>query len=204
MNFFFAVIHNQTSKPIFNSRRLLVPSGAENDVKITRSYVSKLGGLYSLCVKNEDETFSSEFYDYIVKTLKLTYSQEYCQNLCIQKQIISKCGCASVFLSEYDNSTFCNISDLSCCYNITISILNGYSDVNCDSLCPLECEYIDYNIQLSRATFPTQYYSSLYSKKSKLIESGISNADISTSLLRLNIFYGTTTYTYIGEGRFYL
>jgi hypothetical protein len=193
------LVHNQTSLPFFNSERILVPSGAENDIKIVRSFIEKLGGVYSLCVHEEDE-FSSEFFDYIVKTLKITYSQEYCLNLCIQKQVILKCGCASVFLPEYNNYRFCSFSDLDCSYNITVSILNGNNNItDCDSMCPLECDYIEYNIQLSGATYPTQYYANLYSKNSKIISSGISNDDLSKSLIKLNIFYGTTTYTYIGE-----
>ncbi len=100
------VIHNQSNTPYFNSERILIPVGAETDVKIVRNFVSKLGGVYSLCVNTNADlsatavtnfAFNHEFYDYINKTLGLLYTQQYCFALCLQKQVITKCGCASVW-----------------------------------------------------------------------------------------------------------
>ena len=90
------VIHNQSNSPYFNSERILVPVGAETDVKIVRNFISKLGGLYSLCINTNTDSssiknfyFPTEFYDYINQTLGLSYTQQYCFALCLQKQSIN-------------------------------------------------------------------------------------------------------------------
>lgn len=186
-------IHNQSKIPHLNSDRILVSTGTETDLKINRHFISKLGPPYSKCLKRgKKPDINSEFFDYIVYSLKLNYSQQYCYLLCLQKQIISACECSSIWLPKYKNTTYCTYDKHH--HAVMAKILAGEKNSeDCVTACPLECEFVDYKISSNQATFPTQYYEKLLSKHSIINSSGIYQEDIRRSVLRINVFYETMT-----------
>jgi hypothetical protein len=191
-------IHNQSSVPNLNSDRIMVSIGKETDLKVNRQFISKLGYPYTKCFRKGSKlNFNTEFYDYIVNILKLNYSQQYCYLLCLQKQVLSKLDCSSLWLPVYKNSKFCTHDKHQ--HTVIVKTLHSKNAEDCKAACPLYCEFVEYKVTTSQADFPTPYYTELLSKHSLINSSGINVDDIPKAVLRINVFYETMTYTAITE-----
>ena len=128
-----------------------------------------------------------------------TYSQQYCYLICLQNQVIKRCNCSIIWLPNYKNYTVCNYDQKDCSTSSVTEILEGKQNLNCTSSCPTECEFIEYKVSTSRATYPTEYYRDLLSTHSIINSSGINIQDIDKAVLRVNVFYETMSYTTITE-----
>ena len=180
-------IHNQSNVPRLNSERILASVGKETDLKVNRNFISKLGPPYSKCLKlGSKPDFNSEFYDYIVNTLKLNYSQQHCYLICLQKQVISRLACSSLWLPVYKSSKYCTHDKHH--HLVIAEILEGESIEECQAACLLDCEFVEYKITVSQADFPTPYYQQLLSRHSVINRSGINVEDIHKAVLRINVF----------------
>ncbi len=155
-------IHNQSVAPFFEGTNLLVPPGAETDIIINRNFVSKLPFPYGDCLEDTSENakFSSPYFDYIVKKLKVNYTQQYCHSFCLQKQTIKYCGCANAYLAVYLNTTdFCfykNKTQWDCVWEVNARYGEEFDD-HCKNSCPFQCYSIEYTATTSRALFPTPF-----------------------------------------------
>ena len=79
-NGIFVVVHNQSNSPLLNGDRVLASAGLETDIKVNRNFVTKQAAPYSKCLKDttSTSTFTSTYFDYLVKVLGVQYSQQYC------------------------------------------------------------------------------------------------------------------------------
>jgi hypothetical protein len=107
---------------------------------------------YSHC--ELDTNINSEYFD-LIKANGYAYSQKLCIEQCIQKKILSECGCI-------DSSIFTFYSLVNTCdYNETMNqcdldVFNREfskekNDESCEFKCPLECNFIEYK------TTPSSY-----------------------------------------------
>ncbi len=193
----FVVVHNQGFSPLLNGDRILASAGLETDIKVNRNFVTKLDAPYSKCLKDttRTSTFTSTYFDYIVKVLGVKYSQQYCYLLCLQEQIVSKCGCALGLLPAYKNLSVCLVSELTCVVDSVIGFnKNGSSDI-CVNGCPMECDFIEYKVSTSNLLYPNSYYKKPLLQHPKVNASGITYDEIDKATLRFNVFYETMTYT---------
>ena len=191
------VVHNQSNLPFLNNDRILAATGGQTDLKINRNFISKLGLPYSDCVKNNNN-LKSEFYDYIVNTLKLAYSQQHCYSICLQKEIFDECGCSISWFHKYENSSFCGSEKNECLAYITKitvnKLLHEKLNTYCLRKCPLECDNVQYKISTSRSLYPSPYLRDLIYEYSIVNKSGILKEDIDKAVVRINVFYESTTY----------
>ena len=195
------VVHNKSTMPLLNNDRILVGTNAEIDLKVARTFISKLGPPYSDCIKNEDN-IDSEFYKFIVNKLKMTYTQEYCFELCLQQIVTNECNCSTNWFELFENTSFCNKDKIKCSTDVVGDILsNKKADLNsnCVKKCPLKCETVEYKITTSRANYPTPWSTSLLSKHKIINSSGLSNDTIEKAVLRVHVYYESMTYTAITE-----
>ena len=191
-------IHNQSIAPFTKGKPILVPSGAETDLIINRNYITKLASPYGDCLDDtsENSSFTSQYFDYIVRTLKQGYTQEYCYSFCLQKQTIKYCGCSNSYLPVFLNTKeYCaNVTQYSCVWSVNEKYGNEFTD-HCKSSCPFECFSIEYKVASSRALYPTVYklnsllYKYNYSQRITNIQYA------SQAFLRLNIYYDSMEYT---------
>ena len=116
-------------------------------------------------------------------------------NLCLQDQIIQICGCANVYTPVFNNNSaaYCNnIYSASCSASVTS---NSTFSAICDSICPYECNSIDYGITSFRANYPSTSYSSLL--HNFMLNKGINVSlnDIPKAFSKVTINYDTMQYT---------
>ena len=195
---FVVFVHNQSNPSLLNSKSILVPTGTETNLKIKKTFTSRLSSPYGNCLLDVSATsiFSSTSFDYIVRVLNIAYTQEYCYSICLESKIVDACGCNSWYSPSYGNQSLCGYTDN--CWKLINYLVtrNNLTVINdCVSQCPLECNSVDYGISTSSLKFPNRYYRTLLAQTSAIKNANISLSDINDSVLRLNIFYETLTYT---------
>ena len=195
-------IHNQTIAPFSKGNTLLIPPGAETDIIINRNFISKLPAPHGNCLEDAsiNSTFSSPYFDYIVRTLKVNYSQEYCNSFCLQRQTINYCGCSNVFLAVYLNTTdYCsynqtNQTQFDCVWTVNALYGHEFND-HCKKSCPFECYSIDFITTSSRSLYPTKYRLDELLFKSNYSRIVTSNEFATQAFLKVNFFYQAMQYT---------
>jgi hypothetical protein len=193
------VVHNQTGYPSFGSRRILASAGMETDIAINRNFVSKLGGNYGSCLQDVSSASfyakKSEYFNFIVNKLKVTYDQILCYSICFQDKVIQECNCSVGTLPDYKEVNPCTIFDIDCAKKIVSSFFTADSFESCDSNCPVACSYIEYSTKASSVSFPNEYFKTLLMNDSKIIATNISYDKLDKAFLKVNIFYESMSYT---------
>jgi hypothetical protein len=136
-------VHDRNSKP---DEVVYVEPGKMAFIAVKRKVLQKYPWPYSDCI--DLDSYKSDLFDYITKTLNKTYRQQDCFELCIQKTIIDSCQC---YYTKYDDlntqvEPCLNLDDLKCIKDTTIA----FNSEECQSnSCPLECDSILYDLTLS-------------------------------------------------------
>ena len=196
------VVHNQTSFPVFGTRRILASAGKETDIVINRNFVSKLAYPYGDCLMDTSNTSTfasqSEYFKYIVNTQGLSYDQSYCYLICLQDKVVQGCNCSLGILPNYRNIVSCSFADMQCIQNV-IKNFTANGACSCISACPIACNSIEYSTKASATSYPNEYYKSLLMTTPKVIATNISFSDLDKSFLKVNIFYESMSYTQTTE-----
>ena len=196
-------IHNQSFPPLL-SQGINVKVGEETNIAVTRTFTHHYPEPFTDCV--DLSTSNSELYKYIL-SLNQTYRQQDCLDLCFQKKVISNCGCYYPKYPMVIKSSPClNISELLCIFN-QYSIFNDANEEKCNMDCPLECETITYEAQISSLDYPSREAFDLLLNAPGGISYnenvfGISFSDFDLykdSFLIINIFYPSTQFTKLTE-----
>jgi len=182
----FVLVHNNSVKPLVQYDGVNVQTGTSTNIRVSRTYSSKLDLPYSNC--RADLTVLESDSVYYKLTSKFT---EYKQKLCFDyyKQIniaIAYCNCndPSLPLVLEKNSNICsNTISLNCIEGFKRN--TSFSISNND--CPMECDSIDYSLNIDSAVYPSSYYSSILTSlsfiKSKFVVSNTFSPRIGTNLL---------------------
>ena len=196
-------IHNKSVEPFFEGAHLLIPPSSESDIIINRNFVSKLPLPHGDCLEDTsgNSKFSSPYFDYIVKILKVNYTQQYCQSFCLQNQTINYCGCANAYLAVFLNTTvFChydNETEWDCVWEVVVKYGEEF-DAECKKSCPFQCFSIEYTTTISSALYPTPFrlreILELYNYKYLFKDIQYANqAFLKVNFLYQNMQYTTTT-----------
>lgn len=132
-------IHNQSSVPFTQGEKMKAAAGAETDFIMSRNFISKLESPYDTCKYTSTSTsLTNPFYsDYIVNTLGVKYSQEYCYALCVQKQIMNTCNCSNAFMPTFNGTNnFCLSNNAACFQNLIYDFGSTQAAVDCQTDCP--------------------------------------------------------------------
>ena len=172
---------------------ILVETGKHSSITIKKTVTHKTPMPYSQCEVLTN--FRSDLYDYI-KLNYMEYHQKDCFELCLQKIIIENCSCFYTWLPEYGSSyppcfSLRQFKCLSLKFNETIDEI----DKICAPQCPLECDYVTYDLSISSLTFPNkQFYDSLNLNKSEMTLSKYRQL-----YLGVDIFFPVKQFTEVSE-----
>jgi hypothetical protein len=195
-------IHNQSTKPFSQGDQIKAAAGAETDLIVSRNFITKLEYPYGDCLKDTKRSskFRSYYFNYIVRTLGETYSQEYCYALCVQKQIMNKCNCSNMFMPIFKaivNIHFCwYAEEIICVKNVFDTFGDTQATSECQIACPYECDSIEYEVTSYKAHYPTEFYADILFNKLKAKEINVSRGGIDKAFSKLNIFYKSMEYTF--------
>jgi hypothetical protein len=182
----FVLVHNNSVKPLVQYDGVNVQTGTSTNIRVSRTFSSKLDLPYSNC--RADLTVLESDSVYYKLTSKFT---EYKQKLCFDyyKQIniaIANCNCndPSLPLVLEKNSNICSNT-------ISLNCIEGFKGNTSFSIsnndCPMECDSIDYSLNIDSAVYPSSYYASILRTlsfiKSKFVVSNTFSPRTGTSFL---------------------
>ena len=140
---------------------------------------------------------NSELFNF---TLNTSYTQSYrqqdCFDFCLQRVIELNCKCSHPKYPNLNKTLkHCiSLNDLKCILEQKEHSIHA-KDSNCYKDCPMECESITYDVQLSTSEYPTNEYNNFLAKN----ENNKSKLAHKRNQLALNIFYPYNKYTKITE-----
>lgn len=203
-------IHNSSYLPLTDVDGISLSTGFETDVKVSQTFYKKLPSPYGQCIEDTQSmlSFDSDLYRSSV-SLTSMYSQKFCLQLCIQELIISLCGCYDLYLPQTlkTNISACDWNFLNLCVSKVYELyMNSDSATECLSDCPVECESVNFNLDLSYATFPTPFYAYFLNTYQKLhselnLKRNLSNDPdvIKKSVMAVNVYYEDISFNLVEE-----
>ncbi|XP_020631766.1 acid-sensing ion channel 1-like [Orbicella faveolata] len=141
---FRMVVHDQSEWPDMENHGIDVSPGFSNTVRIQRHKTIRLGPPYkSKCGERKLASFK-------------TYSHSACFLECWTRAIIDRCHCLTLGMAQLDetkNLSYCGPKELLNC----VIPVNGklLGSLECD--CPIKCETIHYEVQLSSSSYPSRH-----------------------------------------------
>jgi hypothetical protein len=196
------LINNQSFTPNVDDNFISVEPGKETDIAVDRIFSSNIPKPYSSCT-DLNQGYNSELYNFIINSNK-SYRQIDCIGLCLQRFIQNKCNCFYTVLPKIYATLPClNLTQIDC----LIKFLLDFNIFSCQLECPLECDSVTYNLQLSSLTYPSLEYYNLFVNDTTAKEYFSDNfgAKISSYAIfkeyfySINIFYSSLKYTLISE-----
>ena len=189
-----------------DSYGITLGTGFEYNIGIDRFYTIQLPEPYSNC-DSDDAISNSEWFNILHKNHGV-YRRNDCIALCYQAKLTKYCNCTPDYLSE-DGTGFARcktIDEYKCATNF---YFNNYSQENfiahnCYPKCPIECNKTDYKVSITFSQILPEIYSSHFRRFSKNVSLYDANETVTletvkNSLVRLNIYYNTLSYTIITE-----
>jgi hypothetical protein len=202
-------VHNSSYLPLIDIEGVSLSTGFEVDMVLSQTFINKLASPYSNCIVNTTSTssFASFLFQETIALLQ-EYNQKYCLQLCYQRFVVKTCSCFDVTVPTYTNASTppCNSTTFGICvypafdvfYNTDQSLV-----ASCFSDCPVECQAIYYDINLSYSDFPTPFYANLMYTSQQISPNSkrqyASAADIKSKVLAVNVYYDDISYTVINE-----
>ena len=203
-------IHNQSFLPTIFDTALSVKPGEETNIAVHKTVSSNVPKPYSDCSDLTDTGSKYELYRYIVSTLNKTYRQKDCFDLYFQKAIYEQCHCYFTgFNNLYVGSSAClNSTQYACYIGLYWDFMQNTNLYTRHYLreCPLECETIAYDFQMSSLIYPNEEIYAFYAK-AMYFNATEAKYNISLSTLdayrqyyySINVFYERLKYTLITE-----
>ena len=186
-------IDNQSIVPFTKGDEIKVAARTNTDLIVDRTFTYKQPAPYGDCLADtsKSSSFSSLYYDYIVRIQGQNYSQQYCSALCLQNQYKKNCNC-----SAYDLPVFINSSVLYCDSDNYVACGEKITDLTeCTTACPFECFSIDYNVKSHFVLYPNSY------EAKGLLDWAVNNSqsltptEVAEAYLYLNVYYHSIQYT---------
>ncbi len=190
---FILFVHNQSQLPESSDAIYLQP-GTDTYVSVERTFTFNQPSPYSQC-QDMTSIGDADIYNFI-KNSNQMYKQSDCLNLCFQKYIIETCGC---YFPKYGmiikiNSCI-NQSQMDCIVEQSDKFISGSHAGKCLNVCPIECDSIKYETQVSTLDYPNEQMLTLL--KNSYPSLNFDNyKEISYSV---NVFYPYLDYTRITQ-----
>jgi hypothetical protein len=180
-----------------SSQQKLVETSKFTSIEIRKTIAYREPYPYSQCKDLSD--FKSELHDQLKKSVG-KYRQTYCFELCLQRLIILKCKCFLFVFPSFDNQNFkpCFTLNDSSCYFEVIMKASSKLEEKCILECPLECDYVRYDLSSSALNFPNEEFFKILKNSSN--EYAVMSIDeFKQKYLLLNVFYVNKEYTEMKE-----
>jgi len=202
---FQIMINNQSNYPSINEGYTVAP-GIETNLEVSRVFNQKLGPPHSNCIQEPsylDGTTNSHLHQAIVESNQ-SYRQNDCFKLCLQQEIINKCGCYSNLFGKLNSTNSCQSSENNnCMVSITKLFFEGNVLKTCLPYCPSECDTQSFSVSISSSLYPIHSYALELMNNSiinsKFLNESISPEKVKNSVLSVNVSYKDLSFIVIGQ-----
>ena len=187
-------VHNQSYIPTSSSEGIYLEPSTDSFISIERTFTFNEPSPFSPC---QDSGSADVEIDAFIRNSNQIYQQSTCLNLCLQKYVINECGCYYPKYGMVIQSQSClNRTQMNCVSGLISKFTSKYLD-ECLNKCPLECNSIKYEMQLSTLSYPNeqilQLLKELYKDQSSLFD------NYKESAYSINVFYPYLDYTQITQ-----
>ena len=180
-----------------SAKEIFVEAGKHTSIAMKKIFTYRAPAPHSEC--KDLTNFKSELYNHI-KNLNGQYRQNDCFELCLQKIIIENCKC---FLSTlplyYTKLAPCSTPNNTACFVQSYYDNSANLDAKCIQECPLECDYVTYDLTLSTLDYPSRAFFNDLKNNSYMEYTNTSFDEFKQTHLALNIFYPNKEFTEIRE-----
>ena len=183
------------------SDEILISNGKVTSVSVQRTFKTNLPKPYSNCDldNNAPSTISSELYKLIYHS-PYEYNQELCVVQCFQQRLYQNCNCTYSWYVSIGNSDYCTTLEELKCINAFLKYFYENDLIEaCRPLCPLECNRTVYGYSMSSIDLIGDSYLDYINTKPSLLadfeSTPIDSATAKSSIVQLNVFYDSLTYT---------
>ncbi len=204
----------ETGLKIFISNNTIDPMSTEGidvsrrmntNIVLKKSFSQRITSPYSDCMDihlfKSDPTNNLILVNFLERESKYSYRQKDCFDLCLQYYTQEACDCYALeFPRLNQNSTPCLNKIKTNCFNKIRDELIGNPKLKCISMCPLECNSMEYDYSLSYSEFTSKNYFQIISKdpyfKEKYFknEPNLTYKDFEERSLSLNIYFSELKY----------
>jgi hypothetical protein len=134
-----------------------IPLG-NTQIKIDREYYQNLAEPYNNCIKQDTSEYISFLFQYFKKINK-TYKQIDCFDLCINEIMMNTCNISASFKLDSFQDYFNDMNTALCLRGYYFQFMNKQIQLphKCLSLCPIECDSINYKIEQNSFQIPNNY-----------------------------------------------
>jgi len=150
-------VHN-TSFLSSSSEQVLIETGKYTNVVIKKTLTYRTPQPYSEC--NDLTDYNSDLLMYM-KSVKRFYRQNDCFELCLQNMVIRECGCFFPGITSTNENKSLKpcftFNETTCSFQV---FTNNSKEVGklCGNECPLECDYIKYELATSSLEYPSEEF----------------------------------------------
>ncbi|RNA31924.1 amiloride-sensitive sodium channel subunit gamma-like [Brachionus plicatilis] len=196
-------VHNNSVPTIPLNDGIYLSPGFETNVIVDQINSNRLPQPFSNCIKEESPSVKNVYFYKNTISLNGKYEQKYCLVLCYQKFLIDQCGCFDSNFPSFEWSFPCQSEKITCIERKVEEFYNSKSEIECFENCPVECNVIDYDLKISFADYPTDFYSQILKAydEIKCEKKFFSNEQIKKTTLAVNVFYDDISVTEITELR---
>ena len=202
-------VHDSKINPIILKEGFYVSPGTETNMVISQTNFNRIKTSVKNCIENVTSTteFDSDFYRETIRKFKI-YSQKYCVLVCYNQFIFEKCNASITDLNNFQMNRNLDLNATICFTTKTVDFYSNSSLVsNCYSKCPQECDTVNYDLQISFADYPTQFYSTLIKSYfaywnnyyPRIFYNFTDHAELKKNILAINLYFQDTSYMLIEE-----
>jgi hypothetical protein len=181
---------------------IFIASGFHTYISLERQIKTILPSPYSDCYDFSTNSFNSDLYNLITNS-KYDYTQKFCLQQCFQELLFNELNCSDADFALLRNISYCiNDSQIASAYQIytTKYLKNNYIQNFCIPKCPLECNSTRISYTSSFNELILSIYVDLLEKNPNLRSDFINRSMhdervVSQSIVKLNIFYDSLSYT---------
>jgi hypothetical protein len=209
-SFFSMYIHNKSLNPVESSDEpIKLTPGLSTELKISRVFTERLPYPYNDCIDDLSllNSHDSLLVKHILTKTSSSYRQKDCFDLCQTQYIIQSCNLTSSPLGfpwELDFGNFSTKIYFDCAAKEYGNFINKNINEYCKLDCPLECNSIEFNIDVITSSFPNENYAKELMNNS-IIKSkypagyNITLEDLSKSLVQFSVYYKNFDYTLVSQ-----
>ncbi|KAF6036226.1 SCNN1G [Bugula neritina] len=193
------MLHRQGEVPLIAEDGFNLSPGTKSAVAVKYIEVSRQpGSMFSNCTHQMAPPQDGGLHEFYPGN----YTQKACINTCLQKGIISTCGCASPFYRYPPTAEVCPPIVFDCVERRELQMFN---DNSCQKSCPSPCWESQYQYTLSASQWPSNSYKPYLAKLLKERGSSILSAltdetvGLAQEFVKLEVFYDNLNYLQYSE-----
>lgn len=200
----YLAVHNNSVSPSLSYEGIKLPVGTSPEIGIKRVFYSNIDRPTRKCRKEIQNILKDDTEIFKRTVSNGFYTRKNCFEICLlYKFIIPECNCSDPQIRNFDNTIrFCTtLKEIACIEEVRNRFNSKDLSLNCGKECPVSCNTMKYEYQISYSEYPTKFYQNIL-KYNNLAAKKYENKSwnlLKKSTLMVRVFYQDLSSTFIKE-----